>query len=381
MVIASFPEQADKERLEGLLDLADSRELFLTVVLQIPRTDVTLQGARLRITHLLDDAAQRLRDTPWERPFVAERARVEAYSLSLRSGAPALFIATSAQAGVFESLWLPWARADQARFGPGVHALPLIDLLDQWEAVGIAMVARDNARIAVFDAMRMEAKDELASAVHRKHRAGGWAAARFERHIETQADRHLREAAREMETLFQRESCRRWFISGPPEAAGMFKQHLPHHLQQTLVGELSISSRASDEEVREKVLAAAQQVELERENAMVRELEERAQKGQGAVVGVARTVATLHPHQAHRLFLAAGLSRPATLCIACHALGPREAAACAGCGGQVVPADLGAELPNVAVRNTIPVEIVHGQAAELLHRYEGIGAFLKPPER
>jgi peptide subunit release factor 1 (eRF1) len=159
----------------------------------------------------------------------------------------------------------------------------------------------------------------------------------------------------------------------------MFKLHLTHEMEARLSGDLSVDSRASGAAIAAQVSQASQEAERRQELELVQETITRAEKRQGAVAGVAATLAAINDRQVRLLVLAAEMDQPGRYCLACGLVLPPESIACPRCDAKTRRVRLWEELPGVALGQDIALEVVHGQAASDLWAYEGIGALLKPP--
>ena len=394
------PIQATVDNLKRWIPLARSPHLFLSAYLPTSRDDTTMDGIRLRLAARLEGIALDLADTPWAKPFLEERQAVESFMRSLRPGGRALALLGSRQAGEWSALWLPGPVPEQVHFGRGAYVLPLLDILDEWEPVGLVEVHKDKARVMVFAAGRIEEAHRFEAEVPGKHKAGegytaryqrgalghaeqhpagGGASARYQRHIETHAEQHLKEVARELQEAHHRFNFRRLFLAGPPEAVALFKPQLSQGLEAELAGNLSLSPRATDTEIWAQVAQATREVRRREEQAQVREVITRAEKGQGAVAGLAPTLAAVNERRVHLLVMAAGDEQPGRYCQSCQLVLPPEEIFCPRCDRKTLAADLRKEVPSLALAQGIRLELVHGEAASELWTYDGLAALLKPP--
>ncbi|MBI3953614.1 MAG: hypothetical protein HY330_03790 [Chloroflexi bacterium] len=377
------PVQATVDVVQKIIHLAGSPHPFLSVYLPTDPAQATTEGNRLRLAALLDRASQDLADPSWEEPFRVERRTVEAYMRTLRPGGKGLAILSSAPAGEWQALWLPDAVPEHVRFGPGAHVLPLLDMLDEWEPVGLALVSKDTARLMVLEAGQIQEVRRVESEVPGKHKAGGyagWEGARIQRHLLVHAKDHLKRALEELEGAHQAHPFRRLFLGGSPESVGLFKKLLSRELKSRLVGDLSIDLYATNPEVRAQVLQAARETERREEQGLVGEIITRAAKEQGAVVGVDPTLWALNRRQLHLLVLAGEVSQPGRHCAACDLLLSEEAVSCPQCGGKARAVDLWEELPRSALSRAVRIEVVHGEAASQLWHHDGLGGLLKPKQ-
>ncbi|MBI4337302.1 MAG: hypothetical protein HY683_05690 [Chloroflexi bacterium] len=393
------PVAVTVDLLKALLDLARSPKAFLSLYIVTEPSQATSEGVRLRAAAMLDQVAADLRGSPLEKPFRAEREHVEDYLRSLGPGGPGLAVLCSTAAGEWHALWLPDRPSEHARFGPGAYMLPLVEVSDEWEPVGLAEVHRDKARLMVFAAGRTEEVQHFETEVPGKHKAGGGmgtryrpgiqtygaqhtsgggAGARFERHIQTHAEQHLKGVLQELENVHQRYGLRRLFLAGPTETLALFRPMLSRDLRSKVAGEISFDARSGDAEVRAQVLRASREAERQEEQKLVSELITRSQKDQLAVVGVPATLWALNRREANLLVITDGSPPEGRRCLSCNALFPQEDVMCPQCGVRTVKVNLWEELPGSAQVCGAALEVVHGPAAKDLWQYGGIGALLRP---
>ena len=395
-MLSTAPVTATAESLNGLVSLARSPHLFLSVYLSFPTGDRATDGLRLLLATKLNGVAERVAGTALEAPFQQERPRVEGYVRSLRPGGPGLALLSSPEAKASYALWLPRPVADHARFGRGAYVLPVLDLLDELDTIGFARVSRDKALLMVVAAGRVEETLSLASDVPGKHKkgpgaaprysnpvlarqSGGGVADRYERHLDVHIAEHHQRAVQALEALDHRMPFRRLYLAGPSEPLAQFKSHLTRRLQDKLAGDLAVSARSGPERIRAQLLEAVQGAEHQKAVALIQDLITRAAKGQGAVAGMADTLFALARKRLHLLAMAGGMSQPGRSCLECALLLAPEATACPQCGRGTMKVDLWEELPGAALSQGVPLRVVHGEAASLLWHYDGIGGLLKPP--
>jgi len=359
-----------------------------------------MNGMRLRLAARLNEIARELADTSSQWASFEERAMVERFVSSLRPGGQALLILSSHEARAWDALWLPAPVREHVRFGRGAYVLPLLEMLNEWEPVGLVEVHRDRGRIMVFSGGRLAEDRRFKAEVPGKHRmgggmathyrpgamgpeaqhlAGGGAATRYQRHIEVHVAQHLIQVAQELGDVHRRINFRHFFVAGPRETVAKFRPLLHHDLEARLAGELSFSPRATETEIFAQVIQRSQEAERQEELALVQEVITRAEKGQGAVAGVVSTLGALDQRQVYRLVLADDMDQPGRYCQSCRVALPAEAIFCPRCDGKTIEVNLWEELPGVALDQDVPIKVVHGEAASELWAYDGIGALLKPP--
>jgi len=378
------PVHANREALQDLIRLAREPRPTLNLFLRTDLSDLrenNLDALRLRARHLLDALEENLAGTPWERAFRSARQEVEDYlKEGVELGPPALALVVSPDAPDLErAVWLPTPVRERARYGPGVYTLPFVEVLDEWEPVLLAIVGKDKATLVLWDAGTLaEAHHFETEDLPPKHRAGGWASARFQRHHRWHAELHLKRVAEQVEELYRRYRFRRWFVAGPVEPVSLFRQHLPRELAERLKGHLSFAREDTEKEIEEKVKRASWEVEHREEAEQVEALLARSAKNAGAVVGLAPTLWALNRREAYLLVLSAEPEQKGRFCPACEIALPPEAVFCPQCSTRTIPVNLWEELPRLAMASGTLLEVVHGPAQERLGPFGGLGAFLRP---
>jgi hypothetical protein len=114
---------------------------------------------------------------------------------------------------------------------------------------------------------------------------------------------------------------------------------------------------------------------------LVEEVVTRASKRQGAVIGLDPTLWALNHRELHQLVLAGESDKEGRYCQGCDFILPLANTLCPQFSGKTFRVNLWEELPGFAMRRRIGLEVVHGEAAEMLWRHDGLGGQLKPTPR
>jgi peptide chain release factor subunit 1 len=395
-MLKSAPATATGSDIKSVIALANSPSLFLSVFLSTDPSRTTTEQVRLRLASMLNDEQRSLSGTPLEEPFKAERDAVESYIRLLRPGAKGLAIVTSTQAQESHALWIPYELDDDVRFGPGAHVLPLMDVIDEFQPVALAMVERDKARVMIIEAGRVVDEAYFEAEIEGKHRAGGGyntgfrnspdattagggASSRRQRRILVHVDQHLKAVAQELVSIRRSQPFERLLIAGPTETRTLFKPNLPVELSAILAGEFAVDARATDQQVRDQALSLARDVERSAETALAHEIVTRAEKRQGAVTGLNDTLWAMNRGELHILALATKAGMNGNRCEYCALLLPPETSTCPQCGNAAVKVDLMKEIGAFALGRGVKMEIMHGDAAALLKQFDGMGGLTKAP--
>ena len=255
----------------------------------------------------------------------------------------------------------------------------LMQVLDEYPRFVVAVVQRDHA--AIYTSEQRVAAEEAAieSAVPGRHDQGGWAQARFQRHIEFHVERHLRKVADEIEELFYDRPFNRLVVGGSEEAVNELIGMLPEPVSRRVVGTFPVDLKHQTEE---EVLDQARQVLREEERRSEKELIEQivssADSGGRGTVGIEPTISAAREGRVHVLAVAEGVTTEGFACQDCDYFAAQQFARCPVCGsaGEPIP-DVIERVAEKAYGTGARVEIVFGEAREWLLARGGLGAVLR----
>lgn len=260
--------------------------------------------------------------------------------------------------------------------GERPHIKPLTELLDEYKRHCVVLVGREQARIFLLHLGDIEEHSGALSAVPGHHKQGGWAQARYQRHIEGQAQRNLKRAAEITADFFEREGCSHLILGGTEENLAQFQGMLPKSSQERVIGSLPIEMTASEKEVLDRSLELISGVERRRERELVKRMITTATKGGAAVIGLADTLGAVREGRVHILIVADGYTAKGYRCANCGYLAAQKMRKCPFCGGEVSQID---DVVNLIVRRVMEgggqVEAVKDSVA--LKEAGSIGAILR----
>ncbi len=154
--------------------------------------------------------------------------------------------------GIFEVKVLPQEVGTILKLDHRFHLDPLRELLRRHPPALVAVLDKEHAR--VFEVLLGQCHEvaEFEGEPVKKHKQGGWAAERLQRHEEELAHSNLKAAAgwiagyRKLPSLY---------IGGPPEARASFKRLLPKRVREVVAGEFSARITIAPAEVCERIPA------------------------------------------------------------------------------------------------------------------------------
>jgi peptide chain release factor subunit 1 len=141
--------------------------------------------------------------------------------------------------GLFRTLLLPSPVADRARIENRLYLSPLVSVVGRGAGAIVAYVGRERGDVyELLDGRLVPIVDESAD-VPGRHDQGGWSQARYERHIETVVDRHLREVAQALDRCVRPLRQVRVVLAGPEESRSEFESMLSTEVREALLGWVS----------------------------------------------------------------------------------------------------------------------------------------------
>jgi peptide chain release factor subunit 1 len=206
---------------------------------------------------------------------------------------------------LWETVEAPVSFETHVSAGPTADLFQLAQLLEESEAVVVALVDTNTCRLFVTrrgSLVERPGPDEPPDE-HERHHAGGWSQARYQRHIDMQDRRFAREAAEAIERLVDRVHARHLLLAGEERTISVLKPELSPALSSILESVEHIEMRAQPDEVAAEVapiLAALRESEatdaVERAIAGVR-------AGGLGVAGVDPVAEALEAGQVHELVI------------------------------------------------------------------------------
>lgn len=331
----------------------------------------------------VEDLARRISDAPasarqHERSLRDDAERIVRFVRDEfdRRGTRGLALFTSSGAGLWEALALPRPLRERTVVGPRPYLLPLEALLEAYETISVAIVDREKARLFRSELGEIEEVSDVLDEVPGWHDQGGWAQARFQRHIMEHVQRHLKHVAEVLLRLQEQGRLQRLVLAGPEEVVAELDRELHDYVRRTVVRRTTLSMASAPGEVLERIRAIEQELEREREEEAVSRLLAESEGGTGrAVTGMADTLAALEAGRVDTLVLADDLEVKGARCRRCGHLDLGDDR-CPACGGEMGPVpDLAEEAVEGALRQRCRVETVPD--ASRLERVGGVGALLR----
>jgi len=359
----------NEKELQELTSLTSTGTPVLSLYLN---TDLS-QQSKEKCKLVLRDLLEKVKDTA----DAADIAKVDKFfDLEYDWQGKGVAIFSASASGFWRVYPLTVPIASEAHAGERPYLKPLAQVLDEFARYGVVLVDREGARLFLGRMGQIEEKESWTGQDVKRHKQGGFSAARFERHVDQQAQQNLKGAAEATVRFCADNLCNRLILSGSDETLPQFRKLLPKALQKQIVGTLSLDVTAPASEVMARSTQLIEAQEHEKEQQLVKDLITAAAKGGGAVTGLADTFYVAHQGRVHTLVLERGFEANGYLCDGCGYVSAEPITKCPFCGGKPHPVE-GAV--NRVVQKVIEAggKVVTVPANEALTKVGHVGAILR----
>ncbi len=363
-------DQATLHELVGF-HAAHGSAPILSLYLDVDPRRRTTDEYRLALRHLLAavDGQASKEDCAQIERYVEKEYDRQSRSLALFS---------CADRGFWQAIGLAAPIEDKIFAGQRAYVKPLGDLLDTYSRYGVVLLDREGGHLFMFNLGQLEGVSGVAGEDVKRHKQGGWAAARYQRREDTAAYRNLKEVVEMTSEFVHSGDVRRLILGGTDGNVAQFAAMLPKSVQQVVVGSINADVTALPAEVGEKSLALIQEVSAAHKSELVEKLITTAAKGGPAALGLANTLVAVDAGRAYHLVLDDMFAAPAYRCDNCGYIGvePMAGDACPLCEALL------RELPDAAdslVRWGIEqnLDLTFVSSNQALQQAGGIGALLR----
>jgi peptide subunit release factor 1 (eRF1) len=353
----------------------------VSLYLNVDPTQRTTDAYKLRMRGLLKNA---------DRPELAEDlAAIEKYIEHQYDWSGRGVVLFSNQS---EDLWKAFPIAvplssSRLEIGRRPFIRPLVHLLDTYGNYGVVLVDRQGARLYhIHMGQLLDSTGYLGEEIRRlkkgggssrggavASRSGGRGGSQREREIATQ---NLRDVMEITTAFFEEKKPKHLLLAGTEETVAQFRDMLPKHLTDAVVGTLTMDMTAKDNEVLERSLEIVRQADKEREAKLVKTAITAAAKGSNGVIRLDDTLGAVSEGRVQTLIVSDGFHAPGYRCKSCTYLTGQTLSACPFCGGEI------REIPD-AVELAIQRVTEQGGEVEIIEDKEkldaagGIGALLR----
>jgi peptide chain release factor subunit 1 len=348
-----------------------------------PSVSPTAGDAATRLNSLLDEAAKgdgaNRRDLTHDQRqgLKADFARIhDFYEREFtREGARGLAIFSAGLDNVWRPLDLTEPVPDSVKVGRTLYLAPLVPLVGRGEGAVVVVVGRERGQFYRLRAGRLEELIDHTEEQPGQHDQGGWSQARFQRHIETLVQDHLRDVATELDRLVRRLRAPQVVVISSEETRADFDDMLSREARNAIVGWTHAEAHAQAPDLLALATPVLERWRAEQEQAALERWREEAGRNGRAAAGWAQTLEAASDGRIDLLLFQEGVDHPASRCPRCGRVAVEDGK-CPLDGTSMERSDEGLDL---AVHQTL----IHGGTVwAVRHRQdlepvEGIGALLR----
>jgi peptide chain release factor subunit 1 len=257
--------------------------------------------------------------------------------------------------------------------GPALRQLARLD--EDYTNALVVMVDSHVARICEVVLGGFLSETEFSREFPGRHKQGGWAQMRYQRHVKEHMDRHHKEVADYLTAYLTAHPKTSIILSGQSDILSNFRHFLSTPVQQQIIDTVRLDMREAPDRIVEAAQEVLQRHEREEEREAVERLLNRAASGGLAVVGMQRTLAAVNQGRIHQLIMHRDVHQAGWRCRDCDRIGEDMPPQCPSCGGEVTAVDLGEAMVEGVLRLDGFVELIEPHPR--LAAYEGVGALLR----
>lgn len=315
--------------LQELLEFqATDSAPVLSLYLNVDPHRRTSDSYRIALRHMLDSVSEQAQRK--------DRERIERYvDMEYDWQGRGLACFSCVTDGLWHNFPLMVPVEDTVFVGLRPYLKPLGDLLDTYARYGVVLVDREGAHIFLFHMGVLEGVSGVVGEDVKRHKQGGWAAARYQRHEDQAAYRNLKDAA-EMTVEFVRNGeCRRLILGGTDANVARFSALLPKDVRKAVLGSINVEMTAPPAVVGETSLALIRDAAAASKAELVDQLITAVAKSGPAVAGLKDTLTAVYAGRAHHLLLDNDFSAPAVRCDNCGYVDVEVQDTCPLCGSAL----------------------------------------------
>ena len=218
-------------------------------------------------------AERKLHEGSWKEALAREGEKIVDFLNGWDVRGRGLVIFSSQPAGIWEVLTLEVPVPTVVDIDRTTKTGVLTRLLDEHPRLAVALIQRDEAKIYVSEQRISDQAAEVMSHVPGQHDQGGWAQARFERHIEFHMAEHLTKVVDELNQL-DRARPFKWLVIGSTEKmAGEFLGMVPDAVARKVIGTFAVDFKhESEKEILERARKAYEEHERRTEFQLVHQV-------------------------------------------------------------------------------------------------------------
>lgn len=245
------------------------------------------------------------------------------------------------------------------------HLYPLARVLDAYPRYAVLLADTRSARLFVVADNTVREAGQVEGTRTKRHKMGGWAQARYQRHVDNYHVQHAKEAVDALARIVRDEDIEAVILAGDEVVVPLLRAQMPKELSDRVVDVLKLDIRTGAREVLDATIAAMHEKEAETDREKVEQLLDAYRANGLAVVGLTEAARALQMGQVDELIITAVPERA----------GAWAATSGESSGGRVLEERAADELVVKARQTAANIRFIDD--ASLLAAAGGVGALLR----
>jgi peptide chain release factor subunit 1 len=231
---------------------------------------------------------------------------IRTYVADVDPAANGLALFASSGAGLFQAIQLAAPiPANSLYVSDRPHLYPLAHLVDQYPRYAVLIADTRTARLLVIAANELEHTEAVDSPKTKRHKAGGWSQARFQRHVDEFRAHHAKEVVEVLTNVVRAEQIRWVIIGGDEVIVPLLREHMPKDVAERVIDVLPMDIRAPERLVLDRALELTRRKDDETDRERVAALLDAYRSGGLGTIGVERVKQALELGQVDELVITA----------------------------------------------------------------------------
>ncbi|MDQ7006750.1 MAG: Vms1/Ankzf1 family peptidyl-tRNA hydrolase [Acidobacteriota bacterium] len=382
-MLGPMPTTALRETLRGLAGCPDTGPPVVSLYLDARKDDPTRRKVtQIFVRHRLKDIQDAQRRYPAHANSLAEDAAKirDALDARLAPGRTAegqgLVLFSSSGRGLWTRIEAPRPFANRLIIRQVPHLLQLVRMTGIFREALLCQADSRSARILEFDFGTLEGEFTISHPeIPGRHAQGGWSQTRYQRRIDWQRERHLREVAETFVQLADQRPAARLIISAPPEPLALLRAVLPRRILERNPVDIHLKPGVDLSAISQVMLWLLERLAAkDNEVRRIRIFAEATKSGTD--IGVEACCRAANAGAIEELLIQDRLERLGWRCRDCGLLDPgRSPGSCPACSSKLVRCDLTARLAEKVLAEGGYVAVIDG--GRLLKQAGGMIAHLR----
>lgn len=365
-----------RSKIDELLNFKSDEHMMISFYLGLGQHGTRHKASTIEAKDIIKKAISDVNPNPALRQELeADAKRILDYlSTDFAGNARGIAVFACSQAGIWQVYRLPITVPNRCLVSHVAYLLPMLKIVDESKRYCIAVIDKQKARIFTVYLGEITERSDILDVVPGWHKQGGWAQARFQRHIDDHIYRHLKHVADTLFEFYKREGFGHLIIGGHLETRLRFYNMLHSYLQRALRGYISVDVSANPTEITQAAMPIIDETEKEKSEEIVESILHPAPT-RPAVKGLATTLEALSEGRVHTLVLVEDSRIPGFACKRCDMV-LASSKQCPGCSGEMVETDdVSEHLVRMALEQDS--EVFYVRPGFGLETLGGVGAILR----